>query len=148
MSAMPGFCSSGYRVVNTCVDCRNCATLLISAEFAATTHFSCTCGGSNRASHFSDANSIFESGQQPNGRWQFKTGAETKIASFRVIGPLQREIYNKAELTLPTGKAEISAGGNLSFQAFDVLEIKAEPSIKMEVDPRAATVKFSPDFGS
>jgi hypothetical protein len=29
-----------------------------------------------------------------------------------------------------------------------VLEIKAGPSIKMEVDPRAATVKFSPDLGS
>jgi hypothetical protein len=89
----------------------------------------------------------FESGQQPNGRWQFKAGAETKFASFRVVGPLQLEIYNKAELTLRTGKAEFSAGGNLSFKAFDVLEIKAGPSIKMEVDPRAATVKFSPDLG-
>jgi peptidoglycan hydrolase-like protein with peptidoglycan-binding domain len=88
-----------------------------------------------------------ESGQQPGGRWRFKAGAETTIKSFKVIGPLQLEIYSKAELTLPTGKTEITGGSRLSFKPFDALEITAGPSVKMEVDPRAATVKVSPDLG-
>jgi peptidoglycan hydrolase-like protein with peptidoglycan-binding domain len=89
----------------------------------------------------------FESGQQPGGRWRFKASAETKVKSFKVIGPLQLEIYTKAELTLPTGKTEITGGSRLSFKPFDALEITAGPSVKMEVDPQAATVKVSPDLG-
>jgi len=88
----------------------------------------------------------FESGQQPSGRWRFKAGAETKIASFKLIGPLQLEIFSKAEFTLPTGKMEFSGGGNLSFSVGRVLEIKAGPLMKLEVDPRVGTIKASPDL--
>jgi peptidoglycan hydrolase-like protein with peptidoglycan-binding domain len=90
----------------------------------------------------------FETGQDKDGRWKFKAGVETTVRSFKLVGPLQLEIFGKGEVTAPGANTELSGGLKLKFKAAGSIEASVDAALKIEVDPTAGTVQVAPDVGA